>query len=71
MSARDNYFYNIYSDHQYPDHHSPYYQGYGQDEASLSIVECCEPTVSPLVLLGILAGIAALTVFFRQLGKKI
>ena len=33
------------------------------------LVECCEPTVDPLIFLGILAGVAGLTVFFQQLGR--
>ena len=44
----------------YQSHHS----------AGLNIVECCEATVNPLILLAVLAGVAALTILLRQLGKN-
>ena len=46
--------------------------GYGHNvglDVDLGLVECCEPTVDPLILVGIIGALAGLTFFLQQQGK--
>ena len=38
-------------------------------DVDLGLVECCEPTVDPFILFGIIAALAGLTFFLQQQGK--
>lgn len=79
MSSRDSYYFNFNDKAPDSNELSNYYGsidfplGYSDQShhsAGLNIVECCEATVNPLILLAVLAGVAALTILLRQLGKN-
>ena len=43
--------------------------GYGHNVGlDIGLVECCEPTVDPLILVGIIGALAGLTFFLQQQG---